>query len=141
METINWRRLALGGSLAGVVLMVLAIASAAFFIGQQALRTRLQELFPPAGRGVALFFFISGFLLLGILMIWWYAAIRPRFGPGPKTAALAAVAVWLIAVAAQIFKSVALNDGSTLPSGPMLPLLYLVMIIVSAEAGASLYNE
>jgi hypothetical protein len=141
METINWRRLALGGSLAGVVLMVLAIASTALFIGQQALQARLQALLPPADRSAALLFFISGFLLLGIFMVWWYAAIRPRFGPGPKTAAIAAVAVWLIAVGAQIFKSVAVNDGSTLPSGPLLPLLYLVVIVVSTEAGAWLYND
>jgi uncharacterized membrane protein len=32
--------------------------------------------------------------LLGILAVWTYAAIRPRFGPGPKTAIIAGVAVW-----------------------------------------------
>ena len=32
---------------------------------------------------------------LGILAVWLYAAIRPRFGPGPRTAIKAAIAVWI----------------------------------------------
>ena len=40
-------------------------------------------------------FAVYGFLL-GIVAVWLYAAIRPRFGPGPKTAAMAGLAVWFI---------------------------------------------
>jgi hypothetical protein len=29
--------------------------------------------------------------LVGLLLVWSYAAMRPRFGPGPKTAILGAV--------------------------------------------------
>ena len=32
----------------------------------------------------------------GILAIWFYAAIRPCYGPGPKTAALVGLVFWLI---------------------------------------------
>ena len=141
MDTINWRRLALGGTLAGVVLIVLAMVSTALFCGQRKLATMLQTLVPPTNRVVALLFFLVGFLLLGILMTWWYAAIRPRFGAGPKTAAIAGISVWLIAVGAQIFKGVAVNDISSLPPGPFLPILYLVVIVASTEAGAFVYNE
>ena len=141
MDTINWQRLALGGTVAGVVLIVLAMVSTLLFFGQQKLATMLQTLVPATNRVVALLFFLVGFPLLGILMTWWYAAIRPRFGAGPKTAAIAGVSVWLIAVAAQIFKGVALNDISSLPPGPLLPILYLVVIVASTEAGAVVYNE
>jgi len=34
--------------------------------------------------------------LNAIWTLWLYAAIRPKYGPGPKTAALAGFAVWLI---------------------------------------------
>ena len=34
--------------------------------------------------------------LAGILLVWLYAAIRPRFGPGPRTALLAGFMIWLI---------------------------------------------
>lgn len=33
-------------------------------------------------------------LVVGVLSVWLYAAIRPRYGPGPKTAIRAALAVW-----------------------------------------------
>ena len=36
------------------------------------------------------------FFLVGILVVWLYAAIRPRFGPGPGTAAMAGVAVGIL---------------------------------------------
>ena len=33
---------------------------------------------------------------MGIGLIWLYAAIRPRYGPGPRTAAIAGFVMWLI---------------------------------------------
>jgi hypothetical protein len=32
-------------------------------------------------------------LIMNLILIWLYAAIRPRFGPGPRTAAIAALVV------------------------------------------------
>ena len=78
---------------------------------------------------------------MGILMTWWYAAIRPRFGAGPKTAAIAGFAVWLIGVG-QMLKSVATAEPApNLPAGPVVPLLSLLMIIASSEVGAWVYKE
>jgi len=141
VETINWRRVFLGGTLAGVVLIVLATAFAALFIGQQELRTAVRSFHLSASGSGALLFFVFVFLLLGILMTWWYAAIRPRFGAGPKTAAIAGLAVWLVAVG-QMLKSVAMYEPSVnLPPGPVLPILYLAMIVASTEVGAWVYTE
>ena len=138
MEKINWGRVVVGGMLAGVVLTVLATASTALF-GQQGLLTAVQA-FRPSG-SIAPLFFIFVFLFLGLLMTWCYAAIRPCFGPGPKTAAIAGLAVWLIAVG-EFLRSVAMYEPvSNLPSGPMLPILYLMMIVTSTEAGAWVYKE
>ena len=36
------------------------------------------------------------FVVMGIGLIWLYAAIRPRYGPGPRTAAIAGFVMWLI---------------------------------------------
>lgn len=110
METISWGRVVLVGMLAGVVLIVLATASTALFIGPQGLRTAVQTLRPSISGTIAPFFFILSFLFLGILMSWWYAAIRLRFGPGPKTAAIADLAVWVTAVGF-FLKSVAMNPA------------------------------
>lgn len=140
MEKINWRRVVLDGMLAGVVLSVLATASTALF-GQQGLRTAWRALHPSISGRVAPFFFILAFLFLGILMTSWYAAIRPRFGPGPKTAAIAGLAVWLMAVG-ELLRSVAMYQPvSNLPRGPLLPIFYLVTIVASTEVGAWVYKE
>src|SRR6266853_4992795 len=140
MEKFTWSRIVLGGVLAGVVLIVLATGSTALF-GQQKLGLATPALRPLTSGSAALLFFIFVFLFLGILMTWWYAAIRPRFGPGPKTAAIAAFAVWLISVV-EFLKSVALYEPfPNLPSGPMVPILYLLMIVASTEVGAWVYKE
>jgi len=34
--------------------------------------------------------------IAGILGVWLYAAIRPRFGPGPRTALIAGIGLWLM---------------------------------------------
>jgi len=141
MEKINWRRVVLGGVLAGVVLIALITGLLALFGGQPELRTALQALRAPTRGAADLLFALFAFLFLGMLMTFWYAAIRPRFGPGPKTAAIAALAVWLIVVS-QLLKNVAMNEPvSNLPAGPMLPILYLLTIIASTEVGAWVYKE
>jgi ABC-type antimicrobial peptide transport system permease subunit len=45
--------------------------------------------------GITVLMVLLGFLM-GILGIWFYAAIRPRYGAGPGTAVLAGVAVGLL---------------------------------------------
>lgn len=126
----------MGGMVAGIVMIALATASAAIF-GRQSLQAAAQSLRP----GMSALFFVFVFLFLGMLMTWWYAAIRPRFGAGPKTAAIAGLAVWLLVVG-QLLKSVATNEPvSNLPAGPLMPLVYLGMIIASTEAGAWVYKE
>src|SRR3970040_1631032 len=42
-----------------------------------------------------IYFLAYGFVY-GIFAVWFYAAVRPRYGPGPKTAACAGLAVWVI---------------------------------------------
>ena len=39
---------------------------------------------------------VAGSFALGVLAVWTYAAIRPRFGAGPKTAVCAGFAVWVM---------------------------------------------
>ena len=78
-------------------------------------------------------------------MTWWYAAMRPLFGPGPKTAAIAGLAVWVTAIWLGVvgfaFKSVAMGEPYSLPSGPKLPILYLVIMVASTIGGAWFYKE
>jgi hypothetical protein len=78
-------------------------------------------------------------LVLGILLVWTYAAIRPRFGPGLKTAVYVAVLFWLLA---GIFYSGYLHMG--MMSGGLwwsFAIVGLVNFLLSAWVGARLYSE
>ena len=95
MSKINWARVLLGGLLAGLVLNLLGMTAAHLFLGEElhALHHRL-DLPTPGTSQFAVHLGIR--FALGIVLVWFYAAIRPRFGPGPRTAIIASTAVWLM---------------------------------------------
>jgi len=93
MRRINWWRVVLGGLAAGVLCNVSGITLAHFFMRAEvdAVMKRLNLTF---GLDVALLH-VSMRLALGLAAVWLYAAIRPRFGPGPRTACVAGIVLWL----------------------------------------------
>jgi hypothetical protein len=52
----------------------------------------------PAVQSLIPLFVILDFIY-GIVLVYLYAAIRPRFGAGPSTAVQAGILMWLIAAA------------------------------------------
>jgi len=93
---INWIRVVIGGMVAGVVINVLQFAAWVFFVNSS-LSATLEVLGHPlkATVGTTVLLIVMTFLT-GILVVWLYAAIRPRYGPGPKTGAVAGVAAGLL---------------------------------------------
>ena len=91
---MNLRRVILGGLIAGLVINVGETVLNVVLVG-----TEFQNALTAAGATESpqsvLIFSLSGFIF-GIVAIWIYAAIRPRFGGGPKTAAYAGLAVWVL---------------------------------------------
>ena len=136
MGKINWGRVFLCGLLTGVVWGVLEAIKAPL-VGRDFLAAL------PGGhvRMSAGFFafWIVIELVVGIWTMWLYAAIRPRYGPGPKTAAVAGFALWVIgALADAIWASLGFIPPGVLvaPVATDLPI-----IIVAAVVGAWLYKE
>jgi hypothetical protein len=79
--------------------------------------------------------------VLGILAVWTYAAIRPRFGAGPSTAVCAGLAVWAMAY---LYAGVYLHAGIMIYPAKLtwLPVAWgLVELPVATLAGAWLYKE
>jgi hypothetical protein len=76
---------------------------------------------------------------MGIVAVWTYAAIRPRFGPGAKTAAYAGAVLWL-AIFLVMF---GLTRAGMFPMGVSLKygLMALVTNVVGTIAGAWAYKE
>ena len=78
-------------------------------------------------------------ILFGFLAVWLYAAMRPRFGPGWKTAAIAAVFMWIcFALAYFSFHMMGLfTQGDYM----MMAGWWLVGVFVATLAGAWIYRE
>ena len=91
MSRINYSKVLLGGVAAGVVMVafdMLGMAILAFDMRAWAERHNLAT-----EPNVAVW--VVSVLLFGIMLVWLYAAIRPRFGPGAKTAVIAAAFFWV----------------------------------------------
>jgi fatty acid desaturase len=85
---------------------------------------------------------IAATFLIGFAAIWLYAAIRPRFGPGPRTAVIAGVAVWIFS---HVWSGVYLAHGFAGIIPPWLaglPVIWgLFEAVVATLAEAALYRE
>ena len=94
---------------------------------------------PPVGGNAIAVFVILGFVL-GLVLVWLYAAIRPRFGAGPKTAAIAGAMVWFLDY---FCGSVVIGALGLFPMQLILIGLAwgLVELIVAALVGGRLYSE
>lgn len=139
MGKINMARVFLGGLLAGAVFMVLALAGS-LIVGGEQLRTAVQAVRPLPTGSEALLYLIPVVFLFGIVAVWLYAAIRPRFGPGPKTAAIAGFAFWLMGGPHQTY---VLGWLGQFPTGLVVTTmgLTLVEVIAATVAGAWPYKE
>jgi hypothetical protein len=77
--------------------------------------------------------------LWGLLLVFAYAAIRPRFGPGPKTAMISGVMLWLgVTVVLAGFSSMGIFTQQAYMKSSALAL---VSTLVPSLAGAWLYKE
>jgi len=96
---------------------------------------------PSAGRVITLA--LAVIFVGGPLAIWFYAAIRPRFGPGPKTAIIAALWIWLALGPYEQTVVTAIGFVKPLPLGPMImmDLAFLPLVIAAELIGAWLYKE
>jgi hypothetical protein len=140
MGKINLSRVILGGIVAGIVIDVFeGILHGAILASQWA------EVLAGLGKGGTMSvkqivaFNVWG-LAVGILTVGLYAAIRPRFGAGPRTAVLAGLAVWALAYVMGDATPVFLH---MFPVGTISTSLVVeaVIMAVAGVAGAAVYKE
>jgi len=136
MSKINWSRVLCCGLLAGVIWIVLG-AMVTALLGRDFAALPNNHLGTPSPGFVL--FNVALDLLEGISILWLYAAIRPLYGPGAKTAIIAAFAWWFI---------VSLGDATwcsfgLFPPRTVIPLMIgtLPALILAAIAGARFYRE
>lgn len=139
MGNINLGRVLLGGLLAGLVLNIVDyVVYGVVMAGdlEVAMRDLGRE---PIASAQILWFVILDFLY-GILLVYLYAAIRPRFGPGARTAVIAGLLVW---VGAALLHSLAEMQMGFFPARFYVigVVVALIALPVAAVAGAWLYKE
>ena len=142
MLQINWTRLIIGGLIAAVICFL----SDGFFHERvtsadwKAVYDNLRAPMPAAEHTTALVYFAFFEIGRGFLSLFVYALMRPLFGAGPKTAALAGVVAW--------FAFSLTGPAQFIPLGFYSHALWLkvgayqlVTSIVAAIAGAAIYKE
>jgi hypothetical protein len=140
MGKINWGRVFLGGLLAGLVAILLK--SAAWFLYlRRDWRVALEALGRPLHQTTSfVVFWIVIFFVLGISAIWLYAAMRPRYGPGAKTAAGVGVAYWFVGA---LLPEMAIGSLGVFPTRLLATDIatYFVIIVAATIIGAWPYKE
>ncbi len=139
MSSINTKRLLLGAFCAGVLMWLMEGAASTLYMDamQEAMKAHNISMdMTPAGFALS----VAVSLLTGFALVFFYAAARPRFGPGPKTALLVALVFWLGAMLVSIlgYKMMGL-----FPTGILVQwaAIGLVELLLSAVLGAWIYRE
>lgn len=136
---INFGRVILGGLVAGLVLNIGEfLLNEVLFVQQMEEMFRRLNLPRPGASFIATAIGVT--FLLGIVIVWLYAMIRSRFGPGPKTAIVAAFVAWFcVYFYCGILQSMLFGLPATLM---LMGMVWgIVEYILAAVAGAWLYRE
>jgi hypothetical protein len=140
MAHTNRGRVILGGLLAGLVINIVEFITNGVVLREEWGRT-MQALGKPAqlSPGAIVIFNVWGFLL-GIATVWLYAAIRPRYGAGPKTAIRAGLVTWAVGV---FLANLGNYPLGLFPTRLLVisSIVALVEIVVATLVGAWFYKE
>jgi hypothetical protein len=95
MGKINMQKVLIGGLIAGVFLNIVDYVQFGVVLKNQ-MAAAMQAIGKPAMSNAQIPYFVVLDFVAGIFLVWLYAAIRPRFGAGPATAAKAGIAAWFV---------------------------------------------
>ena len=129
MSKTNWSRVLGCGLLAGIVWIILGSVVTPLLGRDFAALPNNHLGMPTAG---FLMFNVSLDLLEGISILWLYAAIRPRYSPGAKSAVIAAFAWWFI---------VSLGDATWCSFGLFPPRTVIPLMIGTLPAPGFIRSE
>jgi hypothetical protein len=136
---INVGRVVLGGLVAGVVANALDFVINEYLMKEEgadmAQRLNLSE----ATLQSSVMAWVVVDFIWGLLLVFAYAAFRPRFGPGPKTATLSGFTLWFAVCI--MFGGLMSMGIFTLPGFIKYSGLTLISALSASLAGAALYQE
>jgi hypothetical protein len=139
MQGINLGGVVRGGLLAGLIINISETILNVPVIGSDFEAALAGFDLPPIGGGAIAVFVVICFLV-GVLSVWLYAAVRPRLGPGPQTAACVGLVVWTLFILFPVVGNVVM--GLFPPRLSLIAVVWgLVEMPVATIAGAWAYRE
>ena len=136
MNKVNWSRVLGCGLVAGIVWIILGSLVTAL-LGRDFAALPNNHLSNPKP-GFVLFNVMVD-LMEGIPIVWLYAVLRPLYGPGVRTAVIAAFAWWVIVT----FGDATWCSFGFFPPRTVIPLIIgtLPVLVLATIAGMKFYRE
>jgi len=139
MSRINFTRVIVGGLLAGLIINIGEFIFNGVLFADEMNQAMAALNRPPVANSMVVWFLVFAFGL-GVMLVWLYAAIRPRFGPGVNTAVCASLTIWGLAylyptlffIVMQLFPTRMLVIGT---------VWGLFEVVIAGVAGAWAYTE
>lgn len=139
MGRINLGRVIIGGLLAGLLINIseFILNGVVFAEEMSAAMAALNQ--PPVANSMIPLFLLLGFGI-GFMVVWVYAAIRPRFGAGVQTAICASLVVWGLGY---LYPNLFMIIINLFPRRMMAIATAwgLVELVIAGIAGAWVYSE
>jgi hypothetical protein len=139
MSSINMGRVVVGGLVAGLLINVSEFVLNAVVLADDMTAAMAALNRPPIDNRMIVWFVLLAFGI-GIMTVWVYAAVRPRFGPGVGTAICASLVVWGLAY---LYPNVSTIILGLFPTRLLIiaTVWGLVEVLVAGVAGAWIYTE
>jgi len=139
---INTSKVIVGVLAVGLAMNVIGFVGNGYLLGKR-MQAEMAAAAPTlAGRGMqasAIAAAVITQFVVGLLLVWLYAAMRPRFGPGMATAAKAALVIWVCGL---LFYQDWVHAGlMQLSTYCMASAVALISLMVGAWIGGKLYTE
>lgn len=138
MGKVNLPRVILGGVLAGIIINL-----GEFLLNAVVLKVKNEEAMKSLGKtmpegGSTMAVWVLWGFAAGIVAVWLYAAIRPRYGAGFGTAVRAGLAVWFLA---WFLSMLVVTNMGLLPFSAVALVWSFVEALLATVAGAFVYRE
>jgi len=139
---INTAKVITGGIAAGIIMNVSGFVVQSMLLGKRMEAEMLAVAPSLQGKGMG-GSAIAGRVLtqfaVGILLAWLYAAMRPRFGPGMKTAIMAAIPVWVCGFL--FYLDWLYMEMMTPATYAIVSVVMAITLAIAAAAAGALYRE
>ena len=139
---INASKVLVGGFAAGLVANLIGYVAFGMLLGPR-FEAELVAVAPAlagrGGSGSAIATQVASSFIIGFLLAWLYAAMRPRLGAGPRTAIYAGLVVWLCGFLFHI--DLLLTGLVSTTTYALAAVAALAQLLPAAWVGGMMYTE